>query len=480
MSSDQKNKSDDNKIINNDSIPTLSNQPSSLNVPNNTEYIPPHIQKTTSSSSDSDLQKALTFLLSKEMQEYSIEKKKEFLLSKLPSETVEKALSVFPLIESKISTKIKELKQEGSHESFFSFLPSLGVLSSVLLSTLGLNYLLDLNRNKKNDLFYKECEKRINDDLQKLSKDIRSEISTELNEYVTKESFKEKVNSQIVEYSHQRGLNLNLSTKSVKEEIVKIKEDIITKDKFLKDIEVKIENNKVLLKSEIIRETNQIMEENNNKMLMKIIENQDKLLTMVTNAIKSSNRDVTNFNQSDGRDFVKKNEYGTATQKVSHNSSNIYDRSSATEIMTNMKNNFDVDNSNYPPNNSNNPPNNSNNLSNNSNNIDGFIFNIENISSLLIDCINSIKEEKDNLPFIKQLKNQFSAIAETLKKDSSGKDSLPFINITNRVYKTVENSLLSNFLKASNFANESGSIFKFKGLVEDLTKIIEIFNQHDN
>ena len=48
----------------------------------------------------------------------------------------------------------------------------------------------------------------------------------------------------------------------------------------------------------------------------------------------------------------------------------------------------------------------------------------------------SIKEDKDKIPFIKQLKNQFSAIHETLKKEEK-KENLPFINLTNRTYKTV-------------------------------------------
>ena len=52
--------------------------------------------------------------------------------------------------------------------------------------------------------------------------------------------------------------------------LAKIKEDFASKQKKLKDLEVKIDNNKVLLKSEILKETNQIIEDNNNKLLIKI------------------------------------------------------------------------------------------------------------------------------------------------------------------------------------------------------------------
>jgi hypothetical protein len=51
------------------------------------------------------------------------------------------------------------------------------MLSTILLSSLGINYLLDLNRNKKNDMFYKEVEKKLNEEL---TKNIRFDMAFEL------------------------------------------------------------------------------------------------------------------------------------------------------------------------------------------------------------------------------------------------------------------------------------------------------------
>ena len=56
---------------------------------------------------DDDLKKALAFLLEKEMKDYSLEKKKEFLLKKVSPEIVEKAISLYPLIENNISQNIE-------------------------------------------------------------------------------------------------------------------------------------------------------------------------------------------------------------------------------------------------------------------------------------------------------------------------------------------------------------------------------------
>jgi hypothetical protein len=204
---------------------------------------------------DPQLKKAIAFLLSKDMREYSLDKKKEFLLKKLPVETVEKAMSIYPIVEANIKDQLQEYmtssaKQKEEEGSLLSSFFNLGVLSSVLLTTLGINYLIDLNRNKKNDLFYKECEKKINEELTKNSKELKSEIRNELNEYVSKDSLKEKVNSQLVEFTQQRGLNLNLSSKSLNEEVGKLKIEIEAKDKLIKDTNVKIENSRLILKEE--------------------------------------------------------------------------------------------------------------------------------------------------------------------------------------------------------------------------------------
>jgi hypothetical protein len=482
-----------------------SNNSDRINSINNTITPPVNkIQQSTSAPTelDIDLKKAITFLLSREMKDYSIEKKKEFLLSKLPSETVEKALSILPVIESNIFSKIKEYqeKKDSDNNSFFSFLPSMGILSSILLSTLGVNYLLDLNRNKKNDLFYKECEKKLNDELQKISKDLKNQISNELNEYVTKETLKDKISNEIVEYNQKRGLNLNLSSKSVKDEVVKIKEDLLSKEKIIKDLEVKIENNKVLLKSEILKETNQILEDNNNRLLIKILENQDKLLNMITSEIgknsgEQGNQSIVNSQKNHSgniNDVKNKETFSNSTnfnlnKCNTENPKNIYNQSPEILLTESINLKNDIDNNNVNSLSQDEKDQRQNEISLIKNTLGGndlpvavvFNENEQNIPALLFTCLCSIKDDKDKVPFVKQLKNQFSAILETMKKDSS-MEALPFINTTNRVYKNVDNNLLSKLLKLAGFRNEnSGSIYKYKGDYEKLKQTLDTFDEYD-
>jgi hypothetical protein len=230
-----------------------------------------------STNSDEDLKKAISFLLEKEMRDYSLEKKKEFLLKKLSPEIVDKALILLPTIESNVNERIDDYKKyskKGFLDSFFD----LGIISSVLLATLGINYIIDLNRNKKNDLFYKEIEKKINDELRKNTEEMNNDISNKLNSFVTNESLNEKINSQLITYTQQRGLNLNLSSKSLKDNMATVRNDMNILENKVKELNVKLENNNLLLKQEMTKEIINVIEENNKKLLYQIIEHQNKLI----------------------------------------------------------------------------------------------------------------------------------------------------------------------------------------------------------
>ena len=68
-------------------------------------------------NSDSDLKRALTFLLSKEMKEYSLEKRKEFLLKKLSPSVVEKAIDLYQTIEINMKNNIDEILKKNKQQS---------------------------------------------------------------------------------------------------------------------------------------------------------------------------------------------------------------------------------------------------------------------------------------------------------------------------------------------------------------------------
>jgi hypothetical protein len=229
------------------------------------------------SNNDDDLKKALAFLLEKEMKDFSLEKKKEFLLKKVSPEIVEKAISLYPLMETNINQSLEEFKKDsksGFFDSFFDF----GTISTVLLSTLGINYLIDLNRDKKTDLFYKEIEKKIKEELFKNTQDMKIEINNQLQGFVKKDEVADLIKEQLDVFTKQRGLNLNLSSKTMKENIVAIQGDLNKLDNKVKEVAVKMENNNLIFKQEMLKELNSIISENNNKLLIQIIENQNKLL----------------------------------------------------------------------------------------------------------------------------------------------------------------------------------------------------------
>jgi hypothetical protein len=243
-------------------------------------------------TSDDDLKKALAFLLEKEMKEYSLEKKKEFLLKKVSPEIVDKALSLYPLIENNIEKNFEEFKKDNSKgflDSFFDF----GVISTVLLATLGINYLIDLNRNKKSDLFYKEIEKKIKDELSKNAQEMKNEIQNELKGFVKRDELADDIKDHIDTYNKQKGLSLNLSSKSIKENVTTMKGDITGLEKKIKEMGVKMENNNLIFRQEMLKELNDIIVENNKNLLLQIIENQNKLLLNAN--INTGNNNNNNF-----------------------------------------------------------------------------------------------------------------------------------------------------------------------------------------
>jgi hypothetical protein len=238
----------------------------------------------SNNENDADLKKALAFLLEKEMKDYSLDKKKEFLLKKVSPEVVEKAISLYPLIENNISQTLDEYKKDtstgrGYFDSFFD----LGIISTVLLSTLGINYLIDLNRNKKSDLFYKDIERRIAEELSKTTQEMKSEIYNELQGFVRKDQVSDTISEHLETFTKQKGLNLNLSSKTMKENISSMKTEIGNLDHKVKELGVKMENNNLLFKQEMLKELNDLIAENNKKLLMQIIENQNKLLLTLGN-----------------------------------------------------------------------------------------------------------------------------------------------------------------------------------------------------
>lgn len=252
--------------------------------------------KHKSNGDGDDLKKAIIFLLGKELKDYSFEKKKDFLAKKIPSDTLEKALEIYPIIEADSKARIEEYIQDyeskNSKKGFFDGLFDLGVFTTVIISTLGINYLIDLQRNKKNEIFYKESEKKLNEEMNKMTEIIKKEIGNELIHFAKRSEVEDKIKEKIALQNQNAGLNLNLGSKNMKENLNILKTDVSLQDQKLKDLSVKLDNTSLLLKQDILQDIKKTIENNNQSLLMKILEMQNDLIVKINNQFTTSNSNI--------------------------------------------------------------------------------------------------------------------------------------------------------------------------------------------
>ncbi len=297
------NNNEQNQNSENTNMPLSENKnPSLLNKNFNQNIKTKTPQNQNPNINSEDLKKAIIFLLGKELKDYSLEKKKEYLSKKISIETLEKAMELYPIIEantnSKIEDYIKEYEKKNTKTSFFDGLFDVGVLTTVIISTLGINYLLDLQRNKKNELFYRESEKKLNEELIKISENMKKELANELNSFCKKTEVDEKIKEKITLQNQNAGLNLNLGSKNVKENINSLKTELSVQEHKLKEMSVKLENSGVILKQDVLRELGNIIEENNKNLLLKIIEMQNKLIINNTNLNANNTKNSKSYDNS--------------------------------------------------------------------------------------------------------------------------------------------------------------------------------------
>ncbi len=198
-----------------------------------------------------NLTKALAFLFSKEAQEISIEEKKKFLLTKLPEDIVNQAMELYPQIQN---LSIDNMNKEKHSNSIFSSLFDVGILSSAILASLLVNFLFDINKEKKNQFFEKELAKKLNEEQQKNNEEIKKEIDSKMEQYIEKKEISSAINQELEIFSQGKGLTVNPSLSKIKKEIddkEKIINGLIEETTKLKDIMIMNEKAK---KREIAKE----------------------------------------------------------------------------------------------------------------------------------------------------------------------------------------------------------------------------------
>lgn len=294
--------------------------------------------------SDDEIKKALTFLLDKSTKEFSLEKKKEFLAQKVSKETVEKALSLLPIIEANVTNQINDYKEKNPQKSFFDSFFDFGVISTVILVTLGFNYLMDFNRNKKNELWLSECENKIMEESKKATNSLQYEVSKTFNNYVDKSNLKNEILKEVKSYTQNQGLNLNLSSKNTKQDILELKSSVLNIENKVKEVEVKIENKNLIFKTEIFTELSKLIEQNNKNLLIEIIKNQDKLLLKQnenqTNSTNSnSNLNIYSHEKNNNSLILDSNAKNNADyNKNFNNLAHLQTQNNNSNLITNNKN----------------------------------------------------------------------------------------------------------------------------------------------
>lgn len=198
-----------------------------------------------------NLTKALAFLFSKEAQEISIEEKKKFLLTKLPEDIVNQAMELYPQIQN---LSIDNMNKEKHSNSIFSSLFDVGILSSAILASLLVNFLFDINKEKKNQFFEKELAKKLNEEQQKNNEEIKKEIDSKMEQYIEKKEISSAINQELEIFSQGKGLTVNPSLSKIKKEIEVMKNDIVS-------LNTKIDNNMFIISQNIKNDIKNILSE---------------------------------------------------------------------------------------------------------------------------------------------------------------------------------------------------------------------------
>ena len=198
-----------------------------------------------------NLTKALAFLFSKEAQEISKKKKKKFLLTKLPEDIVNQAMELYPQIQN---LSIDNMNKEKHSNSIFSSLFDVGILSSAILASLLVNFLFDINKEKKNQFFEKELAKKLNEEQQKNNEEIKKEIDSKMEQYIEKKEISSAINQELEIFSQGKGLTVNPSLSKIKKEIEVMKNDIVS-------LNTKIDNNMFIISQNIKNDIKNILSE---------------------------------------------------------------------------------------------------------------------------------------------------------------------------------------------------------------------------
>jgi hypothetical protein len=214
--------------------------------------------KTTSSEDNTrakHLNKAIAFLLNKETEHIPIEDKKQFLLKHLPEDVVNSAIDILPTIKEHLHDSNSNNQR---NVSMFSSLFDIGIVTTALLTSLLVNYVCDVSRDKKNDYFITELQRSLKEDNMKINNELKEDINLQLSTFVEKKTLSNDISSHLEMYSQGKGLTVNPSLSKIKSDINTIQNDIIT-------LNTKIESNNFIITQNIKNEMQKVLNDFFNK-----------------------------------------------------------------------------------------------------------------------------------------------------------------------------------------------------------------------
>ena len=221
-----------------------------------------------SEKNSQDIQKALLFFMSKEMQHKSLEEKKKYLATKISKEAIDEAILLLPTISNLIDMHKSDNKVSNT---LVDYLKGFSIYTSLILATLGINYVLDLTRNKKNEVFYRNVDSKLQSEVKNLSENLQKNVFNQMEHFVKTSEFSELYKKTTKELNLEKGIILNPLPNSIKVQVSELKDETNQIKQKIDNYILKNENSKIMQKQEILNECAVEIEKSNNdlKKLMK-------------------------------------------------------------------------------------------------------------------------------------------------------------------------------------------------------------------
>lgn len=445
---------------------SATNQASRENEEQSTKILNDNNNASNSNIKSTDeVQQALFFLLSKELEHKSIEDKKEFLKTKISEESIDEALSLLPLVNKMISLEKEKIKENSinnnantntnNNNNILDYLKGFSIYSSLIFATLGINYLFDLVRNKKNEVFYRNIETKLNTEINNLSTNINKHFSDEMSNYVKKDEFGVFYETQNREDSISKGLKLNPLSQNTKTQVKQLHEDVSSLKVKLDKLSNTTENNRIMIKQDIVKECEGIINKKNEEIVGKIGEEQKEFLlkinTMLSKNLEMMNNLVinkfsNNVNNANNNDASTNNNL----KEIEKDNNREYLNNNETD------NNMLKDNKEVYEEEQNIYKNKKSNMDDNEDND----YNTGIVLEKFNKIIDNISDESKRTTFINGITHQFNTF---LEEEDEEKFVSFTINLTNPIYKFLnQKENIGEFLMISGFKKQNDMKFSLE------------------